>query len=398
MSERTMGTDNRAGSRTWKDMKHLAPLLTFLVFVGCTEDRIVVLTDMPDMPTSDPGTTEVDLLIVMDNSASMQEEQASLAELLPGLVRSLAEGTLRTGSDVDRTFTPVTSLHVGVVSSDMGTGRAGIPTCDGSSGDDGLLIGVGNTDLDPSCDPTYPTPQILTEPEISDADARTEFALDQTCIAQLGTDGCGFEQQLDAMLKSVTSSANMAYTFRGGSPGNQEANGGFGRDDAVLAILIVTDEDDCSTPESDLYNPSSTRFTGDLNLRCFNFPEAVYPISRYADGLIAGRPAERIVFLPIAGIPVDLEPAGDATPDFDGILDAPAMQELIDPTEPARLMPSCNVPGRGLAFPPRRLVQLAQELDARGAHASVASICQAKFEGAILAFTNAIADAMVGDG
>ena len=58
---------------------------------------------------------KVDLLFMIDNSGSMEEEQTSLATEIPRLVQTLASGVARDGS----TFPAVRDLRVGVVSSDM---------------------------------------------------------------------------------------------------------------------------------------------------------------------------------------------------------------------------------------------------------------------------------------
>jgi hypothetical protein len=60
-------------------------------------------------------TYKVDLLFVVDDSQSMQEEQTNLGAQLPELVHVLTSGEL----DAEHTFNPV-DLHVGVVSTDMG--------------------------------------------------------------------------------------------------------------------------------------------------------------------------------------------------------------------------------------------------------------------------------------
>jgi hypothetical protein len=72
-----------------------------------------------------------------------------------------------------------------------------------------------------------------------------------TCMATFGTSGCGYEHQLGALRAALTS----------------PANGGFLRDDAYLAFVVITDEDDCSAPAD------STLFTAenpgqDASLRC----------------------------------------------------------------------------------------------------------------------------------
>jgi hypothetical protein len=58
-----------------------------------------------------------------------------------------------------------------------------------------------------------------------------------SCIAQLGPDGCGYEQSLEAMYRAL----------------DPAVNPGFIRDDAALAVLFITDEDDCSARDTSLY-------------------------------------------------------------------------------------------------------------------------------------------------
>ncbi|MEO0326874.1 MAG: hypothetical protein AAF447_28285, partial [Myxococcota bacterium] len=369
----------------------VASLAAIAALWGCSERELRPLNpctfsvsqDDIDIDTVD----EVDLLFMIDNSGSMQEEQASLADEIPVLVRTLASGELLnpdTGA-VIRDFPPVRSLRVGVITSDMGTGGFRVPTCtDSRFGDDGLLINRGDA-ADTRCMSSYPSFfEFERDPTADDATvaaAVSQLAVDVSCVAQgLGTDGCGFEQQLDSILKAVTP-ASSSLTFQEDTPGNGTANSipgsgdpdddaddSFVRPNSLLVVIALTDEDDCSTFEPDLFNPSSTRFTGDLNLRCFNFPEAVHPISRFRDGLLALRPNNPglLVYAAIVGIPVRLAPGTDEPTDYDAILGAPEMQEEVDPDNANRLTPSCNVPGRGLAFPPRRMVQLAQELEGRG--------------------------------
>ena len=70
------------------------------------------------------------------------------------------------------------------------------------------------------------------------------------------------------------------------------------------------------------------------------------------------------------------------------------MEERIDPSMPNRLVPSCNVPGLGIAFPPVRLVQAAQQLEEAGAKVTVQSICQESYNGALTEIIRQIASAL----
>src|SRR4051812_30734168 len=141
----------------------------------------------------------VDLLFVVDNSGSMRQEQGSLREQFPKLITTLATGKKSNGD----TFPPVKDMHLGVVSSDMGL--AGIannfPGCNTqrhiNGGDDGVLLHPGNTG--PGCAATYPQWLSFTQGKDDPAKLATDFG----CIANLGTSGCGFEQQLEAGLKAL---------------------------------------------------------------------------------------------------------------------------------------------------------------------------------------------------
>ena len=67
------------------------------------------------------------------------------------------------------------------------------------------------------------------------------------------------------------------------------------------------------------------------------------------------------------------------------------MQNVVDPTVSSRYTPSCNVTGRGLAFPPRRIVQTAKEIQLLGGTGLVRSICQDDYSGLVDALLRALA-------
>ncbi|NOY91561.1 MAG: hypothetical protein GXP55_10195 [Deltaproteobacteria bacterium] len=339
-------------------------------------------------------TDTLDLLFVIENAGGVSEEQASLLSQLPHLLEALTTGELRDASGaIVRSGTAATSLHVGVVTSDMGVGDAAVPTCDDPRfGDDGVLWTRGALALR-DCSAGYPS--FL---EFATGDDVASVTTDLTCVlAGVGTDGCGFERHLGAMLKALTPS-DSDIVFQAGTGGHADReNAGFLRPDSVLAIVLLAEEDDCDAARADLYNPSSTTYAGDLGMRCADYPEALHPISYYLDGLLALRPdhPERIVYAPIAGVPTDLVADPDDI-DYAAILDDPRMQQRPNPAMPSGLTPSCNVPGRGLAFPPVRIATLARELDAAGAHAVMQSYCQEDYTGPIDAIVGRIFDALAG--
>ncbi|MGD8863639.1 MAG: hypothetical protein PVI30_26730 [Myxococcales bacterium] len=352
------------------------------------------------------NVSKVDLLFMVDNSGSMREEQAALAAQFPRMMRALTTGDL--DDDGTPEFPPVDDLHVGVVSSDMGlVGIAGIPGCEGL-GDDGALQSQSSdntqcTDNQPpfvSFDPGRDTPE----------DAAEQVA----CLTSLGTQGCGFEQQLESVLKAVTPSDSQEITFLGdvngfGRVGQGAPNGvnaGFLRNDpedpSLLAVVLVTDEEDCSAHDTRLFtpdiylDPTDPLAMQDLNLRCFYNEDDLYPVSRYVEGLKRLRPSNEnlVIFAAIAGVPpalvtesalagYDLSDDADRERFYDDLLDADEMQEMEDPNrtpeQGGNLTPSC-VTETGRAYPPRRIVEVARGFGVNGV---VQSICQSDFAPAI---------------
>ena len=356
----------------------------------------------PDGGPPPPATRDVDLLLVIDNSSSMTEEQVSFATALEAIVTTLATGDYDQDGDLagdgepgDPDFEPVRSLQVGVVTTDLGTGGFRVPTCVRSDfGDDGLLRTAGPSET-PGCAPAYP-PFLTWRPPSAPSDS----ARDAACVAHVGTGGCGFEQQLEAALKALSPAAPTAWTalgfapprFHEGTAGHgADANEGLVRAGSVLAVALLTDEEDCSASDPVLYDVTSETYSGPpLSLRCFSFPEALHPVSRFVDGLLQlrHRPG-RLVFVPIAGVPADLMPTPGAPIAWErltgptGVRDE-RLEPRVDPDSPTRQIPSCRSSDRGVAMPPVRILQAAEALEARGARVAVGSVCQDDHAGPLL--------------
>ncbi|MCA9611541.1 MAG: hypothetical protein R3B99_34595 [Polyangiales bacterium] len=332
--------------------------------------------------TLSPGADQLDLLFVIDNSGSMAQEQNAFLRELPRVFRALTTG------DVDEDGTPeahpIVDVRVGVVTTDMGTGGAPVPTCSESAfGDDGVLLTRGNV-ARAGCSGVQPS---FFEFQASDA---SEVAADVACVAGMGTAGCGFEQHLEAALKAVTPSTS-ALRFEEGTVGHADgANAGLFRAEVdlghtALAVVLLTEEEDCSALDSSIFDPSSTDFEGDLNLRCFRYGDpalgVVHPVERFVDGLLATRRDPSLLAVgAIAGIPDTTSPTPGTDADWDAILAHPDMQETLDSGMPSRLRPSCErtdeAGERSIAFPPRRIVRVLEGLDDAGANATVQSICR----------------------
>ncbi len=356
----------------------------------------------------------VDLLILIDDSPSMRDEQDKLAEQVPRLVNLLLTGGAAEPTAVGE-FPAVESLHVGVITPDLGWSTE--PPTNFSPPDDfnpsaaceengglGLngfmqvegLSGSPRT----ACMAQTPPPGTLylnfPEPGFTAAD----LINDVECVT--GQDnGCGFEQQLEAILAQDRNSAN----------------DGFSREGALLAIIMITDEDDCSTTDPRVFdveprpgNPYQGPFTtsGEVqfNLRCSEHGEALQQIQRYVDGIAAlkGDPSQ-IVFAAITGIPedsaLDRENFDSDEERFDAILAASGMQEVPDPatadTQGQQLTPACiATDGSGAAAPGRRIVETMKGLaeDNTGVGTVVESICASDYAPALNAIVDRIAAAL----
>ncbi len=355
------------------------PLLFLLVLqaslVGCENSRPIHQGWPPDggapLLFSQSHQTEVDLLFVIDNSSSMEGVQAVLRSnpFFMAALKSAVGG--------------IPDLHLGVISTDVGTGSPSGTGCE-EAGDAGFLltgtctnpVGApyivdvaatgcdilradnGNTCLDHNCDQTH----CAHEPS-------TTFSVDSTtgcprcrnytgeslgdvfgCISSLGTVGCDFEQPLESMRLALT-------------PDNAH-NEGFLRESSVLAIVLITDEDDCSAKDDLIFDPEDAAPDGPLgpftSFRCFeqgvtcdvndrfatgprhhcvareDSASLLHPLSRYVDFLDSIKDRE-LVSVTVLGGPVIPSADGDG---FDAEVE-------LDLDQNPLLQWSCSLPGGG---------------------------------------------------
>lgn len=186
-------------------------------------------------------TRRIDLLFMIDNSGSMVEEQANLRRNFPAMIKVLSQ--LPGG---------LPDLHIGIISSNVGAGNAplpAVPACNEPGGDRGLLQVKAGCGLQ-SGSRFIKSYQGGTQNNFA---GQLEDVF--SCLADLGNAGCGWEHQLQSVRLAL-------------SPAFTPANAGFLRADAQLAIIIITDEDDCSAPpDSDLFvDPAFQSYSG--SLRC----------------------------------------------------------------------------------------------------------------------------------
>jgi hypothetical protein len=194
-----------------------------------------------------PQTPEkdIDILFMVDNSNSMAEEQKNLTENFPKLIDAL-----RTPKLGDK----IPNVHIGVITSDLGAGDYNLPSCEATGGDGGKLQAAPKVaGCTPPSEPYISYIEGVTNIQSDTADPVEQVKQAFQCIAEVGTGGCGFEQSLESARKAL-------------SPG---VNPGFVRPDAYLAIVLITDEDDCSAAKPQLYDLLDETLGPPTSFRCF---------------------------------------------------------------------------------------------------------------------------------
>ena len=302
----------------------------------------------------------LDLLVVVDNSSTMPENQSNLVAQLRPMIEAL-KNPPDTNMDGRPDHAPVRDIHVGVVSTDLGTPGATVPGCANSDlGDDGLLNPIRNGQALARHQPWTRAPMGFRPDDcmrpdqfpsfISFSSGHTnvmQFAHDFHCNAALYVGGCGLEQPLEAAYRAVV------WHRADDRPGNMDPNSGFLRENALLAILVLTDEEDGSVRDCrfaepgvpcneaiDVFQMGSTRWGApNLNMRFYMYQpgrdqDPTWPLERYVDprnparGYLSVKPGhpERVLFAAIAGVPLALPTrmaGGAAVTDWDALLGTP---------------------------------------------------------------------------
>lgn len=362
----------RFGHRLWVV---ISVLTTLVAVTGCMERKTGPLRPRlgfgQEVRVGLGGFRDVDLLLVVDDSGSMRAEQANLAEEIPILIRDLTSPPDLDGNGMPD-WAAVERLRIAIVNTDVGT--AGAPPPSTISGSCSEFGDGGRLQTSTLC--AGAEPGIQTYVPGDDAEA---FSTRIGCIVEsLGTMGCGIEQQLEAAARGVE--AGMLE--------------GFPAEDSILAVLVLSDEDDCSLAAPDSFYSEFSLATG--NVLC---PRAVAglagvgagwltPTAALAERLAAGRDESSFVFAAITGIPVDLS-GGEA-----GDILADDRMQYREHTSMGTLVPvpACTVVGTdgtviSEAAPARRIVELSRGFPGSVLH----SICTDDFRPAIRDLTASIA-------
>ena len=379
---------------------------------------------------SDGDIVGVDMLVVVDNSISMAEEQEILATAFFPLVNSIIHPL------PDWPHPSIDDIRIAVITSDMGLSWGGLPYEEGdgwpgtnpcsASGDNGVFQTYAsgttvNIEHDViQCDgsnaqcPTGWTCSVTgadetgtcqapggdgtgqvcpdmnaTWSETTETSPNDVIAFEVACLADQGTTGCGFEQQLQSAAAALSRS-------------DQEA---FVREESLLAILIVSDESDCSMEDGpamfatdEIQDESGI---SEKNIACGENPDYLYDIDHYYTTYTGFKTSPNsVIFAAIVGVPDDGDACQGTGDSLGDCLDHPDMElvpvikENSAGTDTWYFENACTRGTVTQAQPGRRYVKLASE--EFGKMSFIYSICQADWGPAMEEIARLIASNLAG--
>lgn len=208
-------------------------LAAALLVTACNKQQYTIPQTSQEFGQTVTYNNKVDVLMMIDNSSSMDLYQNRLASQIPGMVNTLNS----LGMD----------YRIVVVTSDMRTG-----------GNGGMFVG---------------TPKVLTK-------STPNLANLLTPRIKNGTGGSDLERGMDS-IRSVLSSGYLAGE-----------GAGFLRDDALLALIVLSNEDDYSSGTTqnfadflDTVKPPFTGFTKAWVLNFIGVPSLDSSCSTALDGI-----------------------------------------------------------------------------------------------------------------
>jgi hypothetical protein len=344
----------------------LAPLalVCFAGLAGCPDRTVAGLTpeQVGEISKEIPVTTEIDLLFVIDDSGSTRDKQTVFAANFPRFVQAL---------DAFEGGRP--NLHIGVVSTTVDLGARNVGGCPHPApDDDGLLH---NT---PSSACSVPTDRFIVDVAEPGGGRRTNYpgTLEGTlsCIAQIGSTGCGFEAPLEAMKRALD--------------GSRPENAGFLRKGAFLVVVFLVDEDDASIGDPDFFDEAPMSDFGAQPLQAYRCDRPISPTdpgaysncrprtdsalvdpAHYNEVLSSIVPPGRTVVALIGGNP---EPSIAIGP-----LTISGRQQLL------ALMPSCSATINGNPAIARPALRLADFTSRYGGRGLFRTVCQSDYSQAL---------------
>jgi hypothetical protein len=389
----------------------------------CSTDCVPQTTNVLVSKYENTSVDQIDLLFMIDNSSSMKDKQDVLRAAVPDLVGRLvnprcvdpngapaptqpSDPSAACPGGFAREFTAIDDIHIGIVTSSVGDHGAGT-TCPQSTStplmieedtDDGRLVGSRGragpnapapfVDLYSQSVPPDPAGFLNWHPKTV-ANETTPDAFTQTfadMVFDADQQGCGFEAQLESWYRFLADPAPPASVDLVACPGAPsercakrtgldqtllDQRKAFLRPNSLLAVIMLTDENDCSIEDKDqaylvadgdwhapngssacgtnpndpcCYScqigpppgshcltpdpvcsksaPQQDRGNGNFNLRCFQQKarfgvDFLYPTARYVNALKSPELCTSLDTLAVTDDPRDCPDAdGDGMPDL----------------------------------------------------------------------------------
>jgi hypothetical protein len=239
---------------------------------------------------------KIDLLFVIDNSRTMADKQSVLQSAVPDLVERLVnpncvdpntgvpgapapDPSTECGDKLIREFAPIRDIHVGIVTSSIGS--HGSPVCNGMDtsasaleneerNDHGYLLGARPRYMNPPGGyPVDPAKGFLDwNPDTNAGETIEQFTTTfQAMTTAMGEFGCGLPSQLEAVYRFLVDPNPYQQINIAKCPGTSEdcavptgkdtnllaQRAAFLRADSLVGIVMLTDQNDCSIQESGQY-------------------------------------------------------------------------------------------------------------------------------------------------
>ena len=266
-------------------------------------------------PFTQSAVDKIDLVLNIDNSRSMADKQAILNAAVPDLVGALVnpkcidpKGTPMTTQPTTvaepcpvglvREFKPITNIHIGIITSSLG-GHGGdacsvtndVQSCPGgpnpSNNDAGHLISRKDA-CGGAAVATYGNKGFLAwDPDKKlmppgETDIPTIVGAVKDLVTGAGQVGCGYEAQLESWYRFlIDPEPYKDITLQGGkaTPSGTDSvllaqRADFLRPSSLLAIIMLTDENDCSVKESGQFYYAVQQQNPQDNKKKFHLPRA----------------------------------------------------------------------------------------------------------------------------
>jgi hypothetical protein len=299
-----MSSNRSLASASWLSLRRRAPLAVVLVLAA-----LVLPAACLERPvtTVEPNTTnqfvdeikrdkidKIDLLFMIDNSISMADKQEILKQAVPVLLTRLVtpacvdenKNPVGGNSPCQRgvpEFNPIKDIHIGVITSNLGDMGGGADKCQGN-GDGGRLLATpglrpetlaswnnqGFLAWDPDTTQPRNTPPGMTMA----GELRGAF---EDMVGAANENGCGYEAVLESWYRFlidpdppqrvVFDSGTLLTTAEGTDATIVEQRAKFLRHDSLVAVIMLSDENDCSLTDYGRGGHLGARLPGEMGTR-----------------------------------------------------------------------------------------------------------------------------------